>query len=359
MEAPIVLCSSESPNGNVEAFVDQDSRVAYFYVRSADDAFRMRSCWLRNLGPSGDVLDIEGMRAGIAPMMPRGFCHHPDGEPPLEPERLRIVWFEEGDAAALIDNDRLISIIPCWSGTEGFSGYSASCLLESPLASPLTRDNPLIDRLQRAQEFWADWADGAPNPWPEIQKHFLACYADKWPREPKYYAIDNGTWPPRAMMRYPADPGSVVVTAGMSIRPMPTVELFHEDPADYCRIELAMALSEELLDEEIKTLERFISGQTLLPWAQYTWLGEGHTLPCDALPIWADGFDSVILALDPPGVPEVNLGAYRGNHIQLLWMIPITAAERQLALDEGSVPLLDRLWTAGHTAVFRRRAPVV
>jgi hypothetical protein len=44
-----------SPNGNLQAFVEQDDRVAHFYL----------------------------------------------GAGPLAAERLRIVWFEEGDATAL------------------------------------------------------------------------------------------------------------------------------------------------------------------------------------------------------------------------------------------------------------------
>lgn len=358
MEESIIVCSSGSPNGNVEAFVDQDDRVAYFYIRSDDEAFPLRSCWVRNLGPSGDVLDIEGMRAGLPPMLPRGFCRHPEGELPFDPATLRIVWLEEGDGAALIENDRLIAIIPCWSGTAGFSGYAAGCILESPLASPLTPDNDLVPRVQKSQEFWADWAEGAPDPWPQIQKHLLDAYAEELGPDPKVYAIDGGAWPPQALLRYPGDPGWVLLTAGVSIRPQPAVELIHEDPSDHRRIELGMALSDEVHEEEVQSLARYLGSQARFPWTFYTWLGPGHTLPCDALPIWAEGFNAVILTRNPPGAPRFDLGSHRENPVHLLWMIPITENERQLAMTQGGDALLERLWDAGVTAVFRRRDPV-
>lgn len=47
-----LLCEV-SPNGNIQAIVEQDDRVAYFYLHGAPDTeFGVRACWIRNLEPN-------------------------------------------------------------------------------------------------------------------------------------------------------------------------------------------------------------------------------------------------------------------------------------------------------------------
>ena len=50
-EDAIVVLSSISPNGNVEAYVEQDERVVHFYLHGAPDTgFPVKSCWVRKSG---------------------------------------------------------------------------------------------------------------------------------------------------------------------------------------------------------------------------------------------------------------------------------------------------------------------
>lgn len=49
--------------------------------------------------------------------------HDPDGID-LDEDSLSIEWFEEGNAAALLSGDRIIAVIPNFSGYNGFHGYS-------------------------------------------------------------------------------------------------------------------------------------------------------------------------------------------------------------------------------------------
>src|SRR5437899_12961113 len=111
------LLEEVSPHGNVQAIVEQDDRVVHFYLWGGpDSSFGMRSCWVRNLKPAPAELKVAQMREGAAPMLPRPRCKHPEGAPPLSAKELAVVWFEEGDAAALLAGSIILALIPSWRG---------------------------------------------------------------------------------------------------------------------------------------------------------------------------------------------------------------------------------------------------
>jgi hypothetical protein len=57
-------------------------------------------------------------------MMPRAHCKHPAWLTSTRSSKnVRIVWSEEGDAAALYERDQLLAVIPSWSGSGGFDGF--------------------------------------------------------------------------------------------------------------------------------------------------------------------------------------------------------------------------------------------
>src|SRR5512138_1336646 len=96
MPAPS-LAVSLSPNGNLEAVLEQDDRCAYLYLREVDEeAFRLglgvRSCWVRNLEPAPPMMRIAELRDGVPAMMPAPTCAHPKGAPRLEADAVRFVW---------------------------------------------------------------------------------------------------------------------------------------------------------------------------------------------------------------------------------------------------------------------------
>jgi len=102
----------------------------------------------------------------------------------------------------------------------------------------------------------------------------------------------------------------------------------------------------------LANLGRFISAQSTLPWAHQTWLGDGHTVPCDLVPGGAP-FSAVLLLHSPPGAPELEMPGFRGDATRVLWMLPITDLERQWAVDHGSDWLKSKLWAAGAHWTFR------
>ena len=73
----------------------------------------------------------------------------------------------------------------------------------------------------------------------------------------------------------------------------------------------------------------FLAAQSDLPWQQFTFLGHGHTISCDVLA--ADpalsAFSALLLVKDPPGAPGFELPEMGGDPVNLLWTIPITAAD--------------------------------
>jgi hypothetical protein len=359
---PQTLIEDVSPDGNLQAFVEQDDRVAHFYVWGGPDSgFGTRACWVRNLKPGHDDREQIGrsMQAGTPPMLHNGACRHPSGAAPLVGERLRIVWFEEGDAAALLEDDELLAVIPGWSGEGGMRGYARDCTEPTSICWPLAPALETLEpRVRRAQAFWDSWGSDT-NPWAATRDALTAAYGALGAYS-NYYAIDGGKWPPKAMLRIPVGDTVVLVTLGVSLRPQPKVESAFEDPSPHRRIELGVCLGPPYAtDAHVMRMARYVSAQSSLPWTRHTWLANGHTIACDDLPGGEEGgFTSVVLLLSPAGAPKVELPRVQDEDVSLLWLVPISEAERRLAVDEGSATLAARLWSSGCTWVHRLRSSV-
>lgn len=346
-----VLLEQMSPNGNIAAIVENNGSNVYLYLYgSPETQFGIRSCWVRNLCPAPSELDRDSMAdRGVAPLLPAAYCSHPDGAPPPAPGSLSVVWFEQGDAAALLEDDQVLAIIPAWSGINGFDGYARDCIAESPIAWPLGSPdtNVLFARIERAREYWRSWDS---NPWPAYADAQIKAYRSALGEYTKYYAMDGGAWPPKAMLRYDRSDAIMFTTVGVSLRPMPRIEMSVKDPSPVQRIELAYAIDPELADEPSRRrIGQYISGQTSLPWRQYTFFDEGHTLPCDSIPVGRSGnaFTAVLFTRNPKDAPRVHLPYYRGDPVTTLWMLPITRNELLLAKELGSAALLEMFGTAG------------
>lgn len=357
MSDPIVVLEAVSPHGNLEAIVEQDDRVANLYVRSPESAaFGLKVCWVRNLAEAPATLDVAGMREGIPPMLPKEFCAFPEGQEALDPDRLRLVWFPEGDGVALMEDDEMLAAIPAWAGTKGFSGYARDCIGKSTLCWKLGDPTHFKARIASAERFWQQWDE---SPWPACQEAFMAAYESVLGPHSRYFAIDGGNWPPKALVRFDRPEGTYLLTLGISLRPQPAVEMYCEDPADHRRFELGACLSWEVADETISRLARYMASQSALPWQQFSFLGHGHTVPCDA---FADDemlrdFTSILLVDSPASAPELNPPRIDGEKVSLLWTVPITAEEQQMAEKDGSKNLIERFPTGWQLHVIGRRAP--
>lgn len=335
-----VLLEEVGPNGNIQAVVESDDDVCFFYLFGAPETdFEMKSVWVRNHTPAPDAPDVARMKAGNPPRNQASCCRYPKGQPRPSKKRLRVVWLPEGNGAALYEGDEILAIIPPWSGREGFHGYARDSIGDGPLAWELSPDNVLLERFEEAEAYWHQWDD--QNLWPSIQSTLLARIEKSLGKHSNYYAIDGGNWPPKALIRIPQKDKTILLTIGVSLRPQPNVEMFTDKPELLRRIELGAVLPKSWSDEAIKRFGSYLSGQSNYPWNHYSWLGPGHTLPCDA---WRNpNFHFALLLREHAGVPTLHLGRQFNDPVNVLWFVPITANERNTAINKGSERLLSVL----------------
>jgi len=357
----MIVLEEKSPEGNVTATVEAYGGSAYFTLTFHDaepGPGQVKACWFRNFTPAPAALDVAALRDGRPPMLPAPQCRHPRGAPALMPRDLAVVWFEEGDAAALLEGGEILAVLPSWAGRNDFAGYARDCTAEGPLCWPLPADPSLAERIGLAREYWRLWDDDSF--WHEYRAALLAPIEAALGTHAQYFAIDGGRWPPKALLRFDLPDRCILITVGVSIRPQPGVELVAEDPIALRRIELAAAFDPSCPAEELLAFGRYLSAQTGYPWVRATWFGEGHSLPCDAVPPSLGGgeFPTVLLTTEPDGVPRIDLPGVWGEPINLLWMVPITPEEREFAICGGSDELLKRLGVAGVGSVHRARASI-
>jgi len=341
---PVILFTELSPNGNIEAVVEQDDRVAYFYLNgSSESDFRVRSCWIRNLRPAPEEFDQKTMQEGIAPLLPRKFCKHPTGARPLDGKNLNVVWFEEGDAAALFLSNTILAVIPPWSGIGGFHGYAAECVGESlvcwGLGTPET--NEIFRRISRAQEYWISWSH--EKTWLSLQKSFMDAYKTQLGSHSKYYAIDNNQWPPKAILEIPTSQGVYLVTLGISIRPQPKIEMYLDEPEKYRRVEIGFYLGKNFSEKTVHLAANYLSALAAYPWKKYAWISEFHTIDCGVIPPNSQGIKFSYIILSREQDLGITLPEYRDDPVNLYWAIPITETERQFAEKCGINELVLRL----------------
>lgn len=328
-----LLLEQVNPNGNVMAVVEATADTTYFYLHGAPESgFEMKALWICNHGPAPASLDVGAMTAGEPPSNPAPHCQNVNGRKPPTAGSLEIVWLPEGNGAALYEHGVLLAIIPPWSGQGGFDGYSRECVGEGPVAWELSEENVLRQRFEEARNYWTAW--DTSDVWSDLQSALLADIESQLGPRSNYYAIDGGQWPPRALVRVPTDDGVAFLTIGLSLRPQPNVEMATNEPQDLRRIELGVLLPKEWPEEKLTRFAMYMSGQCTLPWTRYTWLGPGHTLPCDS---WNNpDFQSVLCQHRHPALPEFSLRSQFGDPVHVLWLIPITADELEVAKSNGS-----------------------
>ncbi len=275
-----------------------------------------------------------------------------------DPRTLRVVWFEEGDAAALLEIDEILAIIPGWSGINGFAGYARDCIEQSPICWPLgtPETNALFDRVRQSEDYWRFWDT---SPWPTIHTSFRCAIEPILGPAANYFAIHGNQWPPKALARYVHNDATIFMTMGVCVRAQPVVEQFVDDAAQARRIELAIGIDGPLA-AFADDVPLAMSALSAFPWTQFSWLGDGHTVAGFNFPggEGSAGFTSILLLKDPTDTPQIVLPSFRGDPVNLLWVIPITEAERQLAEQSGSAALVAKLRAAGVGWVHRRRGGV-
>ncbi|ANQ49887.1 suppressor of fused domain protein [Flammeovirga sp. MY04] len=356
-QKPEILLEEESPTCPITAIVEQDHRVVYFYLYASQNSnFGMKSCWVRNLVEAPDESEIETMLNGKAPLLPKQFCKFPNGQKPLDAYDLEIIWTEEGDAAALKYQGEIVAIIPSWSGEGDFHGYARDVIGQSNLAWEIGTSNVFLERIEKAKEFWQSWGDDL-NPFQIHQPQILKIYEETFGKQDTYYAIDGGKWPPKGMYLRKGTSKNVFATVGVSLVPMPSVEMYFEKSHEVDRIELGLILNSTISESDVQETANYISGQSSLPWNNITFLGEGHTI--NFKPIQNSIFNAVILTNKLDVLPKPELEDYRSSKVNFLWMIPISEKERIFVMENEKSDIIHRLNKIGNEVFSLDREEVV
>lgn len=361
-----ILLSDTSPYGSRVFEVESDGVTTAAYLRRQSGE-TIAAAWLANHLAAPQNADLVRLNAGQVPAMPASRTKHPRGRAPLLPANLEVVWFEEGDGAALLESGGPLCVIPGWSDMDhGAPGYSRDVIGQTPFAFALDDEiNELGPRIRKAQRFW-EWRRG-PKAWAGFQQGVLGHLLGRlgpggyyWHDVGSQWAARDGgaaDYPLVGVSERPARedrPYGVLSTVGMSCQRMPTVELFEENVAEHSRIELAVAT----------TLPSQRAG-SIFPWlAQYPWrvvtsFADGDNIrwyhDAQTFPL-GSGWEGVLLLDDPsrlggPPAPDMSAFTFAGDPVRWLWLVPITETERQLAKDSGPEALVERLAKDGRSWV--------
>jgi hypothetical protein len=334
-----VLLFETSPYENVDAIVQHDQRSLYFYLQPKNGEFASRACWVRNLVPGPYVINQDDLLNGRQVLLPKTYAKSPQAGLIPRPDKLSIVWFEEGNGAALqelktavsesegTERQEILAIIPPWSGQDGFHGYAAECAMDSPVCWPLPKNRRLQQRVKQAADFWSSFLQ-PPDPFVGLRDQLLAAYQNLFCQSPsgggmehQYFDISSSRFPPRGMMQYQFADSTILVTVGMSLCPQPNVELSMPEPQLHRRIELAIELPAAFEPERLASARQQLAQLAGYPWRNFRWLGVGHT--CEFKGVF-DGKDKAMLA-HSPAVDDTSEGVtmpqFRNDPIQLIWLV--------------------------------------
>ncbi|MDH2430113.1 suppressor of fused domain protein [Sphaerisporangium sp. TRM90804] len=327
-----VVLTDTSPYGSRAVTVEQDGASSVAYLRDGGGGIH-GAVWLANHGPAPSYATAGPEGPWRSPVMPVAHTRVPEGTAPITAGELEVLWFEEGDGAALYRNGELLAVIPGWSDLEhGMPGYARDAVGESPLAWSLQEAlEGLAPRIAKARSYW-EWR-GGDSAWPSFQQFVMSHLDVRVGGAGRYWDLGADHLPTVGVTERPKDGYTVLSTVGMSCQRMPTVEQYIERPDTYARVELAVATRGEPTDAA-----RLFLWLARYPWRSVTWLGHGHTArwydePA-SFPLGA-GYDGVLMLDTVPGLPDLSGFAFSGDEVRWLWLVPVTEQELQHVAEHG------------------------
>ena len=331
---PEVIVEEWSPVGEMQAFVEKSDRTYFFYIWMNPQSEHpvIKACWVCNRVKAPKGMEDAFATEGGEPCMPAEYVAHDLGGIELDESSLSIQWFEEGDAAALLSDGKPIAVIPGFSGYNNFHGYSIYAKGMGPFAWSLEQAKERFEAVvARSREFWAYFDED--DYWGKVQESQMKSLEVFFGLHEKYYVIDNGKFPPKALVQGRANGLLYGITLGVSMIPMPRVEMNYEDDyRDYRRMELGFACDERY-EPQLRDVFSAMSFLSSFPWLEQTFLGHGHTIPFDGIPGYK--YFLFLNAADLPGVPAPAYGKFMDDRVNLLWLKPITEKEYKLIVNKG------------------------
>src|ERR1700757_1959376 len=123
---PRTLLESENPYESRRLTVEYDGVTTAAYLHDATTT--VAATWIANHVPAPASTDVARIESGQAPIMPASHTKLPEGRDPIEP-----VGFGEGDGVAVLEDGKLLAVIPGWSdASRGMPGYSRDIVGQTP-----------------------------------------------------------------------------------------------------------------------------------------------------------------------------------------------------------------------------------
>jgi hypothetical protein len=367
---PQMLVNQLNPYGSLRLVVAWDGVTTTAYLLDEPAGSMRTVLWLANHVPAPASLDPEAATFEHAPIMPARSTAHPKGREPLDPSALRVIWFEEGDGLALVENGEALAVIPGWVDPEaGFPGFSRDAVGRTRLGWEFGDViEALAARVRLADKYWS-WRT-TKDAWSGYQRNLLSHLTTRLGQGTRYWAADGGRMPSLGVSEHRNDgaPYRVVSTIGMSCQRMPQIERDMQDAAPLARIELAMATPPitERPDAAVDVLATPLSGASAggapqllawlgqFPWRELTWFDQGHTVAWTGTSPFPMGRDYVglLLLADPtllggPEPPDLTGLTIENDPVRWLWLVPLTAAEFKITEELGVDPVVGRLRVEG------------
>lgn len=331
-EQPETLLWAQYPDGRYGAVVQSDGQAVYFAIQKlvGDEAAEMPSrwVWVRNLRPAPLMFAEPQADSVRLPLVAESYCVHPPGRPPLDLEQTRIVWFEQGIGAMLVEGEQVLAIIPPQNQLE-HPGYSAECRLPCAFAVPLEDDDLYYPLARTLPSYWADWANG--NPFASWYRSAVSAITRSLGGLIQEFSVASEAWPAVRVVQFGnAQGGSCLLTIGMALRCQPLVERELINFHDHQRLELAVRIPPAADAQAVQAMAGWLAGLARYPWHQETCF-----LPLQKLKTAAPttnvsmfpGQGTVELTLiaeqqaaAPMARPPVSLPDHRQQAVNLLWL---------------------------------------
>ncbi|MCM8530411.1 MAG: suppressor of fused domain protein [Lentisphaeraceae bacterium] len=334
----MVIAELENWLGNKVAILEGNNNSIYLYIYSKDQ--NVIALWVANSKRIDNPKDIKTeMEEGLPPYMPNEQCNDKGYILAHENENdWELQWGLDQNSIAVWYKGKIISIMPEWSGLQGFYGYSIGTDYETPLAWPLSKDNAQIHKFINEKEFLSNWTEDV---WIQHQEALLELYSNNFNGQERYFAIDGGNWPPKGMRYISQGSSHYLFTVGISILPMPLYGMnYEEDIEDFRRIELGIIFEG---GDDFTALGQYLSAQSTYPWYWGTHFDNGHTIPCKELSDLGSQMSFMVIVDNASFLPKISTPNFNNDKTRLLYMVPIYESEQKFAEENSTLELIKLL----------------
>ena len=314
MSKPIV--ASKSPLTGATAFVASENGCSYLYLQQADQK-AFHACWIKNhVQVKISYSSTSDMKKGRQPKIPTQFCRYKNDLDYLKEDQLEIVWGKDGSIVSLFEKGELICIIPNHAGRDfaGYSKYSDSSEMPGMVPFPIgdPESNVLVKRMNEAKEFWEQDFN---HVWNDYVESYLPELEGRYGKHLRYFAIDGGNFPRKALVTFEKDQIQYAFTIGVGLFPQPKVDMHFEDYQDHELFELGFCYQSKGVFDQVGAQ---ISSIAAIPWGCDTFLDSHHTVDLKINP----QYNHAVLVNDK-GVKILQSEFLSERKINLLWLVPV------------------------------------